>query len=144
MPYNFRGATDVYKNVAEKTATARSNMKSLFFKNRSQATLVQPKAMPSLAACIVMDLLGMASFGIPILCELIDIVWAPLSALIYLKMFGFKKGMIGGIFNFVEELLPGFDIIPTFTITWVIQYLKQPTETTYSLKPLSRNHIRQL
>jgi hypothetical protein len=109
-------------------------MKSLFYKKASQPEMNQSKPMPSLVACIVMDLLGMASFGIPIIGELADIVWAPLSAMIYMKMFGFKKGFLGGAFNFIEELLPGFDIIPTFTISWFIQYAKQPKPTTYTLR----------
>lgn len=113
-------------------------MKSLFYKKSYKPDIAQSKPMPSLAACIVMDLLGMASFSIPVLGELIDLVWAPVSAAIYIKMFGFKKGFLGGAFNFIEELLPGFDIIPTFTITWFIQYAKRPKETTYSLKPVTR------
>ena len=90
------------------------------FKNRkTQVTALRP--LPSLASCIVMDLLGYASFGIPVIGELADIVWAPISALIYYRMFGSKIGFFGGAFNFLEEILPGTDIIPTFTITWFIQ-----------------------
>ncbi|WP_226998860.1 hypothetical protein [Flavisolibacter tropicus] len=114
-------------------------MKSLFFKNRKAATqvIVEPKPLPSLGLCILMDLLGCASYGIPILGELLDLVWAPISALIYMKMFGFRKGFLGGMFNFLEELLPGFDIIPTFTITWFIQYAKRK-KTTYSFYPVTK------
>ena len=93
--------------------------------------------MPSLAACIAMDLAGMASYAIPVLGEIIDIAWAPVSAAIYLKMFGVRKGMLGGIFNFVEELLPGLDIIPTFTISWFLLYSKSRKET-YTIRPVSR------
>jgi len=113
-------------------------MKSLFFKKQHKTTIIQEKPLPPLAACIVMDLLGMASFSVPILGEVADIVWAPVSALIYMKMFGFRKGFFGGIFNFVEELLPGFDIIPTFTITWMVQYFKRSKTTAYTLKPYTR------
>src|SRR6478735_1007391 len=114
-------------------------MKSLFFKNRKAAkpVIIEPKPLPSLGMCILMDLLGYASFGIPILGELLDLIWAPISALIYMKMFGFRKGFLGGMFNFVEELLPGFDIIPTFTITWFIQYVKRK-KTTYSFYPVTK------
>jgi len=110
-------------------------MKNLLIRKRKPATVViDPKPLPSLAVCIFMDLLGYASFAIPILGELIDLVWAPVSALIYMKLFGFKKGFLGGMFNFIEELMPGLDIIPTFTITWFIQYAKRKN-TTYSLRP---------
>jgi len=30
-----------------------------------------------------------------------------------------------GVFNFIEELMPGLDFIPTFTIMWLIQYFKK-------------------
>ena len=83
------------------------------------------QSLPSLATCIFMDLLGFISYGIPVLGELLDIVWAPVSALIFMKLFGFRKGFLGGIFNFVEEALPGLDFIPTFTITWFIYAFKK-------------------
>ena len=26
--------------------------------------------------------------------------------------------MVGGVFNFVEEIMPGMDFVPSFTIMW--------------------------
>ena len=100
-------------------------MKRLLFKPRKAQAIPAERPLPSLAACIVMDLLGMASFGIPVLGELFDLIWAPISASIYYRMFGGKVGIFGGIFDFLEEILPGTDIIPTFTITWFIQYARR-------------------
>lgn len=80
------------------------------------------KQLPSLLLCIVMDAIGYASFAIPVLGELSDVVFAPISAIIFYKMFGGWKGTFGGIFNFAEEILPFTDFIPTFTIMWVWQY----------------------
>lgn len=80
---------------------------------------------PSLALCILMDLAGYASFAIPFFGEVIDLVWAPISAAIFMRMFGGSRGLFGGIFNFIEELLPGMDFIPTFTITWLISYFQK-------------------
>jgi hypothetical protein len=84
------------------------------------------KQAPSLLLCLVMDLIGYASFAIPGLGELSDLVFAPISALIFYKMFGGWKGAFGGIFNFAEEILPFTDFIPTFTIMWVWQYFTKP------------------
>jgi hypothetical protein len=109
-------------------------MKALWKKKVPLVPVQQP--LPSLAACLLMDLLGYASFAIPVLGELLDIIWAPISAAIYLKMFGFRKGFLGGVFNFVEELLPGFDIIPTFTITWCIHYFRRP-KNTYTVQAVN-------
>jgi hypothetical protein len=80
---------------------------------------------PSLFVCIVMDILGYASYAIPGLGELSDVVFAPISAAIFYNMFGGKKGMFGAIFNFAEEILPFTDFIPTFTIMWVYNYITQ-------------------
>ena len=76
------------------------------------------KKQPSLVFCILMDVIGYATFAVPVIGELGDIIWAPLSAIIFFKTFGGWKGAFGGIFNFVEEILPGLDFIPTFTIAW--------------------------
>ncbi len=84
---------------------------------------------PSLVFCILMDLIGLATFAIPGLGEFGDILWAPISALVFYKTFGGTKGMIGGIFNFVEEILPGFDFIPTFTIMYFMTRKKESPTT---------------
>ena len=118
--------------VERKPSAPLMQMKLLPFKNRKAVSktvvTLQPRPLPSLGMCILMDLIGYASFAIPLVGEVIDLAWAPVSAAIYMKMFGFKKGFFGGIFQFVEELLPGFDIIPTFTITWFIQNAKRNKE----------------
>ncbi len=112
-------------------------MKRLLFKKDSINIAAPSKPLPSLTTCIFMDLIGYISYGIPFLGEVIDLVWAPLSALIFMKLFGFKKGFFGGMFNFVEELLPGLDFIPTFTITWFVYYFKK-SNTTYTIHPATR------
>jgi len=92
------------------------------------------KPLPSLVSCILMDAIGSAVVIVPVLGELI---WAPISAMIFWRMFGFRKGFLGGIFSFIEELIPGIDFIPTFTIMWFIQYAKRKKES-FSLRPLTR------
>ncbi len=76
----------------------------------------------SLLFCILMDILGYATFAIPLIGEFADIIWAPISAMIFYRTFGGWKGAIGGTFNFLEEILPGLDFIPTFTITYFMKY----------------------
>ena len=73
----------------------------------------------SLIFCLVMDLVGYATYTVPILGEFGDIFWAPLSAFIFYKTFGGWKGVIGGLFDFGEEILPGTDFIPSFTLMWL-------------------------
>ncbi len=83
--------------------------------------LVKNLPNPSLTFCIIMDLIGYASFSIPVLAEVSDIIWAPISAFIFLKSFGGKIGKMGSVFNFIEEALPFTDFIPSFSIAWLIR-----------------------
>ncbi|MBP6624187.1 MAG: hypothetical protein KA198_03390 [Chitinophagaceae bacterium] len=76
---------------------------------------------PTLIFCIAMDLIGMASYIFPGMGEWVDTVWAPISGFIFASSFGGAGGVIGGIINFIEEIIPFTDIIPTFTIAWYIQ-----------------------
>jgi hypothetical protein len=82
-------------------------------------------SQPSLLLCILLDIIGYATYAVPVLGELGDILWAPISAIIFYRMFGGWKGAFGGLFNFVEEILPGLDFIPSFTIMWAWQRAKQ-------------------
>jgi hypothetical protein len=83
------------------------------------------KRQPSLIFCILMDFVGYATYAIPGLGEFADILWAPVSSIIFMKTFGGLKGVLGGFGNFIEELLPGTDFIPSFTIMWFIQNMQK-------------------
>jgi hypothetical protein len=77
--------------------------------------------LPHIALCIIMDVMGMASYFLPALGEFSDIIWAPVSAYIFYKLFGGPLGLIGGVLDFLEEIIPFTDIIPSFTIAWFIR-----------------------
>lgn len=68
-----------------------------------------------LALSILFDIVGMVTF--------FDIIWAPASAYLMSKMYKGTKGKIAGVVSFIEEAIPGFDIIPTFTIMWFLTYV---------------------
>ncbi|WP_341214876.1 hypothetical protein [uncultured Wocania sp.] len=68
-----------------------------------------------LALSILFDIVGMLT--------LLDIIWAPASAYLMSKMYKGTKGKIAGVVSFIEEAIPGFDIIPTFTIMWFLTYV---------------------
>ncbi|MGX7668564.1 hypothetical protein [Flavobacterium pedocola] len=76
-----------------------------------------------LVLSIIFDLIGYASYGIPLVAELTDIIWAPIAGFILARMYKGTVGTVGGLTVFVEELLPGIDFIPTFTLTWIYTYL---------------------
>jgi hypothetical protein len=87
------------------------------------------KQQSSFLFCILMDAIGYATYAVPFLGEFGDIIWAPVSAIIFFKTFGGWKGAFGGVFNFVEEILPGMDFIPSFTLMWAWKnwMAKKPT-----------------
>ena len=72
---------------------------------------------------LLFDALGMASFIIPGVGEFTDLIWAPISGWLMTRMYKGRIGQAAGIFNFIEELIPGLDIIPSFTIMWIYTYL---------------------
>jgi len=112
-------------------------MKRLLFKKKDLQPVVQHK-LPPLALCLLMDFLGFAFLAIPILGPFIEAIFAPVSAFIYMRMFGFGlRGIFGGIFNFIEELIPGMDLIPTFTITWFLQYARHNKQAQH-LRTINR------
>ena len=87
---------------------------------------------PSLIFCILMDIIGYATYSIPFLGELGDLLWAPVSAMIFYSTFGSWKGALGGVFNFLEEFLPGTDFIPSFTIMWFLQSMQRKKDPRVS------------
>lgn len=72
---------------------------------------------------LLFDALGLVSFIIPGIGEFSDIIWAPVSAWLMIKLYEGKPGKIAGVISFVEEALPGFDVVPTFTIMWFYTYV---------------------
>lgn len=72
---------------------------------------------------LLFDALGLVSFIIPGVGEFTDIVWAPASAWLMTRLYKGKAGKIAGLISFVEEALPGFDVIPTFTLMWLYTYV---------------------
>jgi hypothetical protein len=107
-------------------------VKRLLFKKTTKYYPLEQKPLPSLVSCLVMDFIGSAVILVPFLGE---IIWAPISAFIFWRMFGFRKGFLGGVFSFIEELIPGIDFIPTFTIMWFIQYARRKKES-YSIQAI--------
>jgi hypothetical protein len=77
--------------------------------------------LPNLTLCIILDVIGCTSYLLPFFGEAEDLLWAPISGVIFYFMFGKKFGALGGIFSFLEEISPGLDFIPTFTIAWFIR-----------------------
>lgn len=76
-----------------------------------------------LLAGLLLDGIGMLSLAIPGLGEFLDILWAPVAGWFMTRLYPGRKGKIAGVLAFVEELLPGLDLIPSFTLMWLYTYL---------------------
>jgi hypothetical protein len=139
-PYNAAGSGGVFKRNGNLILPARLNssepltMKQLLQRKSPVEVVEKQRMMPSLLTCLLLDAIGSAVILIPVAGE---IIWAPISAFLYWRMFGFRKGFFGGIFSFVEELIPGLDFIPTFTISWLVLYFKRNKQAV-ALRPFTR------
>tara|TARA_R110002051_G_scaffold321662_2_gene409933 strand:- start:682 stop:981 length:300 start_codon:yes stop_codon:yes gene_type:complete len=72
---------------------------------------------------LIFDAMGMVSFLIPGIGEFSDIIWAPISGWLMTRMYKGKMGQAAGVFTFLEELVPGLDFIPSFTLMWFYTYV---------------------
>lgn len=76
-----------------------------------------------LALSLVFDAMGYVSYLIPGIGEVFDVAWAPASAYLMTKLYKGKKGKIAAAVSFIEEAMPGLDVIPTFTLMWLYTYV---------------------
>lgn len=72
---------------------------------------------------IAFDAIGMASVAIPLVGPFLDIIWAPYAAKKMSEMYPGRNGKLASVLVFLEEILPGTDIIPTFTLMWLYTYV---------------------
>lgn len=81
---------------------------------------------------LIYDAIGMASYAIPVVGPFTDLLWAPYAAKKMNEMYPGRKGKIASVIVFLEEILPGTDIIPTFTLMWFYTFVwskeKSPKE----------------
>jgi len=96
---------------------------------------IPPEQWVKLLLCVALDLAGDASYTIPGVGELSDVVFAPLEALVLRSFFG---GTPIAFLGFAEEALPFSDALPTATIGWFLQTLipDNPLSRLLGIEPL--------
>ncbi len=72
---------------------------------------------------LLLDGVGMLSYLFPGIGEASDAIWAPISGWLMTKLYKGREGKIAGVITFIEEAIPGIDIIPTFTLMWIYTYV---------------------
>ncbi|MGQ3678348.1 hypothetical protein [Tenacibaculum discolor] len=92
------------------------------------------KKYQKLTLSLLFDAIGYVSYLIPGLGELSDIVWAPASAYIMTKMYKGNKGKVAGAIAFIEEAMPGLDVVPTFTLMWLYTYVFSSKESKTTIE----------
>lgn len=80
-------------------------------------SLVMHDPAYKLLASVLIDFIGNATFVVPGLGELADVLWAPVSASMVSAMYSQSSPNIKYI-AFIEEVLPFTDAIPTATLAW--------------------------
>lgn len=93
-----------------------------------------------LGGCVAMDLAGDASELIPFLGEFTDVAFAPAEAALLQILF---KSPIISAFGFVEEILPFTDVVPTFTLSWLLSTLFPTTPLAKGLLPSKSKETKE-
>lgn len=76
-----------------------------------------------LVLSLVFDVIGILTYFVPGLGEGFDLAWAPIAGFAMYVMYGGFLGVFGGMFVFLEELMPFTDVIPGFLIMWFVKYV---------------------
>ena len=77
-----------------------------------------------LLAGILFDIIGILSYFLPGIGPALDLIWAPVAGWLMSRMYPGKSGKVAAIFTFLEEILPGTDLIPSFTLMWIYTFIK--------------------
>ncbi|PXF49528.1 hypothetical protein BWQ96_00598 [Gracilariopsis chorda] len=76
------------------------------------------KRWQKLAICLAIDLAGAGSLSFPFIGDVLDVFYAPLSAVMVHALFA---SPLWAATAFAEEILPATDAFPTATIAWVAE-----------------------
>ena len=85
--------------------------------------MIKKNPISYLILSILFDAIGMLSYIIPFFGEFSDFIWAPVSGWIMSKMYSSKQGKTAAVIQTIEELIPGLDVIPTFTLMWIYTFV---------------------
>ncbi len=88
---------------------------------------------------VIYDVIGMATYAVPLVGPFLDLLWAPYAARKMTNMYPGTNGKIASVLVFIEELLPGTDVIPTFTLMWLYTFVwkKQKDEVIIEAEVVS-------
>ena len=81
---------------------------------------------------LIIDAVGVltSSWVLPVIGDFADIIWAPLTAWLMTRFYKGNAGKVAGVATFIEEIIPGLDIIPSFTLMWFYTYVISKSKYT--------------
>ena len=88
-------------------------------KNSARGTNQSSIDLVKLLFCISIDVLGSSNEVIPLVGEVVDVIYAPIAALLLRQLF--QGSNVIFLLEFTEEILPFTDIVPLATICWVVE-----------------------
>jgi len=84
---------------------------------------VVPSGMWSrLLLSLLIDLIGSASYLLPVVGEGLDLAWAPIQTTLIMSMYDSTSPNLKYV-SFIEEILPFTDIVPSATIGWACEFV---------------------
>jgi hypothetical protein len=84
---------------------------------------VLPKGMyQRLILSLFIDLIGSASYLLPVVGEGLDLAWAPTQTILIMAMYDSTSPNLKYV-SFLEEILPFTDIVPSATIGWACEFV---------------------
>ena len=91
--------------------------------------MIKKKKYKLLLLGILFDGIGMLSLLMPGIGEFTDLIWAPVAGWLMTRMYKGNPGKIAGLIAFIEEIVPGLDVIPSFTLMWLYTYVFKGTNS---------------
>ncbi|KAL3919455.1 MAG: hypothetical protein SGILL_003743, partial [Bacillariaceae sp.] len=84
---------------------------------------ILPKGMyQRLLVSLLIDLIGSASYLLPVVGEGLDLAWAPAQTILIMAMYDSTSPNLKYV-SFVEEILPFTDVVPSATIGWACEFV---------------------
>jgi hypothetical protein len=130
----FSRQTNRWLSTENKSRNIDNDLSSSIIKPWTINTTIyqRPDRVVKLALCIVIDLLGSLSEVIPVLGEVLDLLWAPIAAYTLRSLYAGSNVIF--IIEFMEEILPFSDLIPFATICWIIETYFDDSELAKALQ----------
>ena len=92
---------------------------------------------------LFIDLIGSASYLLPVVGEGLDLAWAPAQTILIMAMYDTTSPNLKYV-SFIEEILPFTDIVPSATIGWACEFVPPMFNNNNTVPPEMKQAMTQL